>query len=424
MEDGTDSCSSSQVPDSSQNLPESPLGNDAESAESKPLSFPHSDSSEEIPNPPESTLEKDGTDSAEFESLPFHKDFSAEIPNPSDNSPTDLIQTHPVVLDDESLQLSDQDASTVIPKPLENPLGLLLPANYDSTELEALRISCQDLGERSVAMEDKVAVLQAQNLDLLRSVKEISAERDALRSDVLRIEVAAREREEKLMEELKETRQKVGDYSKSWDSLQFVKECMVKIIDGIDEEKANNCVEEDEQMEQLDFGKEPERLLEEIRIVDKLGVRLESLFVEHEKKRRKEIKELENSIVSLTEENRDISNLLRIALVEKEAVEKALSRLKGGGEQKRVAILQIAERGLQRVGFGFMMGASSTGDSPDNSDANVGARMDGNESEEEVVSLVLFCSSDFHLYLFMLVGNGFVAQRLMSGESYRFPQSK
>ncbi|CAL5341594.1 unnamed protein product [Camellia sinensis] len=67
--------------------------------------------------------------------------------------------------------------------------------------------------------------------------------------------------------------------------------------------------------------------------------------------RNKEKRELENSVASLTEENRDINSLLRIALVEKEAVEKSLNKLKGNNnEQKRVAILQIAERGLQKVG--------------------------------------------------------------------------
>ncbi|KAJ8642894.1 hypothetical protein MRB53_004642 [Persea americana] len=387
MEDGIDSCPFSEIPALSQDLPESPLRNDADSTEFKPLSIPHPDSSDEIPNPPESPLKNDETDSAEFKSIPFHNDFSAENPNSSDNSPTDHLQTHPDVLELESLQVSDQDASTMIANTSENLLGSPASANRGPVELEEVPMSYQDFGERSVDMEDKVAALQAQNLDLLRAIEEISAERNALRNDIVRIEDSTRKREEKLMEELEETRKEVEAYSKSWDSLHFVKECMVKIIDRIDQEKTDACVDEDEQMEQLSFEKEPERLPEEVSIINRLGVRLESLFVEHEQKRKKEIKELENSIVSLTEENRDISNLLRIALVEKEAVEKALNRLKGGGDQKRVAILQIAERGLQKVGFGFMMGASSTGDSTDGSDANAGARLDSSEGEEEVVSL-------------------------------------
>ncbi|KAK1578494.1 hypothetical protein Q3G72_030695 [Acer saccharum] len=42
-------------------------------------------------------------------------------------------------------------------------------------------------------------------------------------------------------------------------------------------------------------------------------------------------------------------------------MEKSLNRLKGNNseQQKRVALLQMAERGLQRVGFGFMMGSGS-----------------------------------------------------------------
>lgn len=89
--------------------------------------------------------------------------------------------------------------------------------------------------------------------------------------------------------------------------------------------------------------------------------------------RRKEKRELENSVASLTEENRDMSSLLRIALVEKERVERSLSRLKG----EKPVFLQFAERGLQKVGFGFM---TTLGEVSDDSCAS--------EYEEEVVSMV------------------------------------
>lgn len=58
--------------------------------------------------------------------------------------------------------------------------------------------------------------------------------------------------------------------------------------------------------------------------------------------------------------------------------------------------MQIAERGLQKVGFGFMMGAG-TNEQPvsDTSSFNSGNKSDGSECEEEVVSLVLFGFSFF-----------------------------
>ncbi|KAL2542075.1 Uncharacterized protein Adt_03053 [Abeliophyllum distichum] len=98
---------------------------------------------------------------------------------------------------------------------------------------------------------------------------------------------------------------------------------------------------------------------------------------------KKEKRELENSVVGLTEENRDINSLLRIAIVEKEALEKNLNRLKANNEQKRVAILHIAERGLQKVGFRFMISNGANGqlsDIPEDIS-------DGSESKEEVVNL-------------------------------------
>jgi len=59
-----------------------------------------------------------------------------------------------------------------------------------------------------------------------------------------------------------------------------------------------------------------------------------------------------------------------------------------------VAILQIAGRGLQKVGFGFIMGGTageSHCDQPSNSDAST--KSDGSGCEEEVVSLVMILNS-------------------------------
>ncbi|KAJ4773674.1 hypothetical protein LUZ62_057931 [Rhynchospora pubera] len=116
---------------------------------------------------------------------------------------------------------------------------------------------------------------------------------------------------------------------------------------------------------------------------------LESSFREYEKMRKKEKRELESSILSLTEENRDISGLLKIAIMEKEAMEK---RSKGNnGDNRRAAIFQMAEKGLQKVGFGFVMGVLSGDNNQAESVASCSSstKSDASDGEEEVVSLVV-----------------------------------
>ncbi|KAM2016796.1 hypothetical protein ACFX1X_047489 [Malus domestica] len=137
-----------------------------------------------------------------------------------------------------------------------------------------------------------------------------------------------------------ERKERDGFLLKCLDSLRLTKEGIIGIIDGVGDEKAKNGAEE------------AEGVWEESAAVARLAASAEAKVSEYKELRKKE---LEKSVVSLTEENRDISSLLRVALVEKEAVEKKLKR---NSEQKRVALLHIAERGLQRVGFGFMMGSA------------------------------------------------------------------
>ncbi|KAJ0098843.1 hypothetical protein Patl1_20148 [Pistacia atlantica] len=147
---------------------------------------------------------------------------------------------------------------------------------------------------------------------------------------------------------------------------------------------------EDSEMEESKLDQESRAFSEEMTAITVLASKAGSKVSEYKESKKKEKKELENSVVSLTEENRDINSLLRIALVEKEAVEKSLNRLKGNSDQKRVALLQIAERGLQRVGFGFMMGSGNNEQSPESLGANVAPpsnKSDSSECEEEVVSL-------------------------------------
>jgi hypothetical protein len=131
-----------------------------------------------------------------------------------------------------------------------------------------------------------------------------------------------------------------------------------------------------------------EKLLLETSALCNIVSLLGSRFREYDEMEKKEKRELESSILSLTEENRDISGLLKIAIMEKEAMEK---RSKGiNGENRRAAILQIAEKGLQKVGFGFVMGVLSGDNAQADSVANCNSssKSDTSDGEEEVVSLV------------------------------------
>ncbi|XP_050225332.1 uncharacterized protein At3g49055 [Mercurialis annua] len=164
-------------------------------------------------------------------------------------------------------------------------------------------------------------------------------------------------------------------------TIRAVKGCLAEIIRCLDDEGSVE-VEEAQDSELMDIYEE----LTSIASVAKSKVK------EFKEKKKNERKQLESStIVSLTEENGDINNLLRVALLEKAAVE---NKVKGNTEQKRMALLQIAEMGLQRVGFGFLMGSGRTalsGESwgattaPASTTASV--KSDGSDYEEEVISL-------------------------------------
>ncbi|KAJ1694422.1 hypothetical protein LUZ63_011120 [Rhynchospora breviuscula] len=132
-----------------------------------------------------------------------------------------------------------------------------------------------------------------------------------------------------------------------------------------------------------------DKLILETGSICKIVNLLDSRFREYEQMRKKEKRELESSILSLTEENRDISGLLKIAIMEKEAMEK---RSKGiNGDNKRAAIFQMAEKGLQKVGFGFVMGVLSGDNNQADSVASCSSstKSDMSDGEEEVVSLVV-----------------------------------
>ncbi|KAH7538044.1 hypothetical protein FEM48_Zijuj03G0157500 [Ziziphus jujuba var. spinosa] len=90
--------------------------------------------------------------------------------------------------------------------------------------------------------------------------------------------------------------------------------------------------------------------------VTKLAGVVELKVNEYNGSRKKNKSNLENSVVSLTKENRSIDSLLMIALVEMEAMDKSLSRLKGN---------------------------KSSGTKVDTPRANAGTKLDSSESEEE-----------------------------------------
>ncbi|KAL5994382.1 hypothetical protein ACLOJK_024432 [Asimina triloba] len=194
------------------------------------------------------------------------------------------------------------------------------------------------------------------------------------------------ESRQKEMRYLEERSRRIGVLFDSFDSLQSIKECLTRIMQRFGVNVEHTIGEDGQVPKELDLDKESERVFFEIGGICKLAMAAEAQIVEHDDMRKKEIRELENSVVSLTEENRDINSLLKIALAEKEAVEKSLSRLKGSGEHRRLPILQI----VQRVGLTFMMGSSSstsTADQSESSSNNNGTRSDGSECEEEVISL-------------------------------------
>ncbi|KAJ0963794.1 hypothetical protein J5N97_028916 [Dioscorea zingiberensis] len=188
----------------------------------------------------------------------------------------------------------------------------------------------------------------------------------------------------RVLELLREGTRKSKTISEVLDSVCLLEGCLQRINGWVSEEKF-----EGKRVKGGNLEDELDVLFWEMKSVYQFAAEVESRIVEWEEMRRKEKKEMEEKIVSLMEENRDANSLLRVALVEKAALERTLGKLKGSGEQKRVAILQIAERGLQKVGFGFMM-SSIIGEPPvDNAGgSSASAKIDGGESEEEAVSVV------------------------------------
>ncbi|XP_015571178.1 uncharacterized protein At3g49055 isoform X2 [Ricinus communis] len=314
------------------------------------------------------------------------------------------------------------------------------PANSKNNDdllaqLNSLHQSYDSLRSKNSAIEEDLLLAKQQRDDAINKaadlkivVHEVSSQTDFLQDQIHEFEVSLKESEDgftkRLEEELlrnqelekevnfakdrieslefyiKEAERKNGFLLKTLGSIRPVKGFLVEIIECLDDEKVIERVtnDEDNAVELQALDNELKAIWEELSPITRLANEAKSKVNEFKEKKKNEKRELENSVVSLTEENRDINSLLRVALLEKEAVEKSLNKLKGNTEQKRVALLQIAERGLQRVGFGFMMGSGSTEQSPDSSSGAIitttpaasttaSVKSDGSECEEEVVSL-------------------------------------
>ncbi|KAL3754643.1 hypothetical protein ACJRO7_001833 [Eucalyptus globulus] len=137
------------------------------------------------------------------------------------------------------------------------------------------------------------------------------------------------------------------------DSIKAVKESLARIIQSPDDEK----VVEREEDESLDTGEELDResrlvreeILEGTRLVD----RVESKINDYKETKKKERKHLKYSEVSLTEENRDITSLSRIALVKKEAIEKSLNKLRGVMSRRGWHCCNLLNKGYRESGLGL-----------------------------------------------------------------------
>ncbi|XP_041010108.1 uncharacterized protein At3g49055 [Juglans microcarpa x Juglans regia] len=279
------------------------------------------------------------------------------------------------------------------------------PNTTSTSQLSVHDVHLAEIQSKAPATEETLILLQRQRVsvsDFTTFIDEISRE---IRGEVDEFEASLKEKEDefakKSEEKLKKTEKLESQVEVSREIIQkletemedrkdffldFLRKSKVsfkRIIESVGEEEEEKVeVVSVEPASVARVGIEEEEIMETRRV----ALEAEEKVAKYKEKWKKEKRELEKSVVSLTEENRDINSLLRVALVEKEAVEKSLSKLKGinNNEQKRVALLQIAERGLQRVGFGFMMGAGTTTTS--SSEQQPQPSSDTSECEEEEIN--------------------------------------
>ncbi|KAJ8554420.1 hypothetical protein K7X08_025098 [Anisodus acutangulus] len=237
-------------------------------------------------------------------------------------------------------------------------------------EIETLDASNQSLQSKLTEKDELIHQIQLQKddvhkqyVDLLEINKEVSKERDTLRLTIQRLEDDFYKETERIRTELEVSRKKTEEL--------------------LDEKR--------EQSEVCSDNLDILQLAKHGLLRAEAGEFCGGKMGRYEKMRKKEKREMENSVVSLEEENRYIISLLKIALVEKETAEKSLNRLRGNSEQKKAVILQIAERGLQKVGFGFgfMMGSAKSETSSDHLDSDTNVKSDNDECQTEAATLAI-----------------------------------
>lgn len=221
--------------------------------------------------------------------------------------------------------------------------------------------------------------------DLIRVNRELSHERDALRrrnreleaenyeaemnrEEMKRDQEVSRERVSELEEE---TKDKSRFLSEIVESVRSVEDRLSKSIRCLNQEN----IPEEERWGKLETKEFNSKLI--LELVKEVETKLETFIESTEKKKR----ELSRSVEFLEEENRDINVLLRAALSEKQTAEKQLKEM--NEQQKGSALLQIAGRGLQRIGFGFGFGESVQ-------ESSETGNLVKDDDEEEEIGVVCF----------------------------------
>ena len=276
--------------------------------------------------------------------------------------------------------------------------------SFDKKELENMKETMSNFEGNMKDCREMEEFIRELNsvLRMVRRVEEVLG--DYRGKEVLFREIRAYKKRIKELEE---------SLMKGFKVLDLIKDSLLTINESLDENKVqfeldHECDDLEEKLLNFDNSKGSVEVInayfKKLEFVITMAKRVAEKMNDYQEKVKKEKKELERSMMSLTEENQDFSSLLRIALIEKEAVEKTVRQLKGSNEQRRAPLLQFAERGLQRVGFGFIVGGSSNEQCKDQNKTSDqisdGVVSDvSSEYEEEVVDLV-FSSSSFRLLEF------------------------
>jgi regulator of replication initiation timing len=169
-------------------------------------------------------------------------------------------------------------------------------------------------------------------------------------------------------------------------SLHSVHGILENIFDRVSDGKADRICERF----YLDPNDGLKFLALEAKNIHQLATEIESNLSGRIEMQRKDTSRMESKVSSLMKENQEIRNMLKVAITEKEAAENSIHTLKGDKEEGRSSILQIAEKGLHKVGFGFIMeviSAEPASQEPSTSGSTVTSNR--TENEHEHISLVI-----------------------------------